>query len=55
MSVRITVTVEPYEEIWTNEEINDYVYDGKSFEECYKDNFEKWRLTPVIKFEKIDG
>lgn len=54
MKTKITVSVEPYEEIWTEEEIEEFIYNGKSFEECFKDNFEMWRLEPVFKFEIIN-
>ena len=53
MKVKVTVTAE-YKQTFTEEDINDLTYDGKSFEECFKDNFENWRLTPKFKFEYVN-
>lgn len=50
--IKVTVTA-THEETWTEKDMQDFVYDGKSFED-YKDSWENWRFNPVFSLEKIE-
>lgn len=51
MGIKVVVTAR-YEQTFSDEDVKDFVYDEKSFEECYKESFENWRFEPEFIFLK---